>query len=209
MVTGGCPAPGAGGLQGSAPSGLCHPQGDPGKRGRGEREAKGLFIFAMFYNGIISSQEVLRIDSLRRSFHFCSAATRWECSPWSRALQNPGREKSRACWQDVPGSPRPPYPTHTFCPESSIPASRAAASPGREKALLRKNPLVSPGKPFFSGGSDLSLVPAGTLCPAPGGPFTRAVGRAQASSKALGRIRWEGERGFYKLPFRNGHFEVM
>lgn len=72
----------------------------------------------------------------------------------------------------------------------------------------------SPANPCFSGAPSLSQLnfpacPAGILCVAPGGPFTLSVRGAQASSKALGRIWWEGEKGFYKLPFRNGHFEVM
>lgn len=51
---------------------------------------KGVFIFKMFYNGIISSQEVFRIDLVRNGFPFSSAAMRWESSPWCephRALQ--------------------------------------------------------------------------------------------------------------------------
>lgn len=135
----GCSTPGCwGGCRRTQPPiGLCHPQCDPGKRGRGEREAKGLFIFKMFYNGIISSQEVFRIDLVRNHFHFSSAEMRWESSLWCKQSQSSGNcrsEKLPACWKDTLGSPGPHAP-HTCLllrlrrnsAVRSIPVRRAAA----------------------------------------------------------------------------------
>lgn len=187
----------------------------------------------MFYNGIISSQEVFRIDSGRNRFPFSSARLWWESSLWCeprRALEATDLTSSRHAGR-APRSPT--HTTHAFCSISGVTpgcaASRQAGlqsqgsrgSTGEASACLKgekkkppSNPPLPPGNPCFSGGSSPSQLgfpacPAGILCLAPGGPFTVSVRGAQASSKALGRIWWEGEKGFYKLPFRNGHFEVM
>lgn len=108
---------------GSAHIRLCHPQGDPGKRGRGEQEAKGLFIFKMFYNEIISSQEVFQIDLVRNCFHFSSSEMRWESSLWCELLQSSGNHRSEklwAHWKDTHGSPQPHAPPCAFCSISGI-----------------------------------------------------------------------------------------
>lgn len=192
----------------------------------------------MFYNGIISSQEVFQIDLVRNCFPFSSVGMWGESSLWCeprRALEATDLASSwhagKTCW--APGGPM--HPTHAFCSISGVTpecaASRQAGlqsqgsrgSTGEASACLKgeKNPSSNPpprtpppGNLCFSGGSSLSQLsfpacPAGILCLAPGGPFTLPVRRAQPSSKALGRIWWEGEKGFYKLPFRNGHFEVI
>lgn len=143
---------------GSAPIRLCHPQGDPGKRGRGEQEAKRLFIFEMFYNGIISSQEVFQIDLVRKRFHFSSSEMRWESSLWCEPSQSSGNhrsEKLRARWTDTRGSPVPTHPQVPFAPSlamCSMLASRAVPSLGRAlpistggKTFLKKSPF-SPRK---------------------------------------------------------------
>lgn len=80
--------------------------------------------------------------------------------------------------------------------------------PSKNVPFSQENFFFPKDLPFshhvFPGGRCL----ASTLRLVPSGPFT-AVRGAQASSKALQRIWWEGERGFYKLPFKNGYFEVM
>ena len=164
---------GAGGLEGSAPVGLCHPPGDPGKRGRGEREAKGLFIFKMFYNGIISSQEVFQIDLVRHRFHFSSAEMRWESSLWCEPLQSSGKHIDlKNSWHA--GRTRsaplgPTHPTHAFCSVSSVTPQCAASGQarlrprgssgsagegsahlkGEKKKPSSKNPPFSPGRSLF------------------------------------------------------------
>lgn len=181
----------------------------------------------MFYNGIISSQEVFQIDLVRKRFHFSSSEMRWESSLWCEPSQSSGNhrsEKLRACWTDTHGPPIPTHPQVPFAPSlamCSILVSQAVPSLGRAlpismrgKTFLKKIPLFPQENPFILG--DLTLSQHRFPCvpgwhPAPGArwPFHCSSEGSTGSSKALERIWWEGEKGFYKLPFKNGHFEVM
>ncbi|XP_074968266.1 exonuclease mut-7 homolog isoform X4 [Phalacrocorax aristotelis] len=162
----------------------------------------------------------------------------WEFSLWCEPSQSSGScrsEKLLARWKDMLGSPQPHTPhtyslLHLWCNSTvrSTRASQAAApweqwlrwgglcpSQGGEKIPFFKKSPFSPWKSLifwrigpFPSRVFFACLP-GTLCLALGGPSTTAARGAQASSKALERIWWEGEKAFYKLPFKNGHFEVM
>jgi len=135
----------------------------------------------MFYNGIISSQEVFRIDSVRDRFHFSSAELRWERSLWCDPSQSSGGRRSetprhagRLRW--APRGPR--HPTRASGSGSvvrGIRASRAAAAalPGRalpvsrgrtkKTPLLQKIPPFLQENPFFRG--DLTFSRRTRLAP--------------------------------------------
>lgn len=126
------------------------------------RGKRAFFISGMFSNGIISSQEVFRINLVRNCFHFSSAEMRWEPSLWcepSHSSESHGSETLLAHGKDTLGSLGPTHPTHAFCSLSSIalPCSPAGAlqalpiSKGRNNPPSQ-NPSFSLGKPISSCG---------------------------------------------------------
>lgn len=165
----------------------------------------------MFYNGIISSQEVFRIDSGRNRFPFSSARLRWESSLWCeprRALEATDLTSSRHAGR-APRSPT--HTTHAFCSISGVTpgcaASRQAGlqsqgsrgSTGEASACLKREKKTSfkpppfPGKPLFFGGiqpfpARFSRVPGWHPVPGAWWPFHR-VG--------------EGSAGIFKSPGKN------
>lgn len=215
-------------MHGSAPIRLWHPQGDPGKRGRGEREAKGLFIFKMFYNGIISSQEVFRIDSVRNRFHFSSAEMRWESSLWCEPLQsseNHRSEKLPAHWKDALGSPQPHAPHIRLLlhlqHNSAVPSIQAAAlreqllcwgqlcpaQGGEKKPFFKKSPLFPRTTFFFLG--ILTFSQHGFHClpswhPAPGTrwPFHCSGEESAGIFKSPGKNLVGGGEGVLQAPIQ-------
>lgn len=169
----------------------------------------------MFYNGIISFQEVFQIDSVRNRFPFSSAGMRWESSLRCEPCRALGARDLTSSWHTgrIHWAPRSPmHPAHAFCSSSRVTpgcaASRqagmqsqerqgstgeaSACLKGEEKTLPQATPPF-PWKPLFFWGiqpfpARFSRVPGWHPVPHAWWPFHPAG---------------EGSTGIFKSPGKN------